>query len=170
MQVPLSRIGVVLGKTYDRQICSIARALELVGERWTLLIVRDALFAGVTRFNDHQHNLGIATNVLATRLDGLVAHGIMQRQTAPPGQYEYVLTDKGRDLKPALIALTHWGDRWATSDEPPIIYRHDGCGAPARVEMVCDAHGRIDPAEVAPAPGPGMPTEYLANRRPRATS
>ena len=157
----------VLGKTYDSQICSIARALELVGERWTLLIVRDALFAGVTRFNDHQHNLGIATNILKSRLDALIDAGIMQRQTAPSGQHEYVLTDKGRDLLPALIALTHWGDRWATSDAPPILYRHSGCGTEAGVQTTCAVHGPIDPADIEPEPGPGMPAEYLANRRPR---
>jgi DNA-binding HxlR family transcriptional regulator len=160
-------IVVVLGKTYDSQVCSIARALELVGERWTLLIVRDALFAGVTRFNDHQHNLGIATNILKSRLDALMAAGIMQRQTAPGGQHEYVLTDQGRDLKPALIALTHWGDRWATSKRPPILYRHLGCGEQVGVETACAVHGAIDPADVEPEPGPGMPAEYLANRRPR---
>ena len=133
----------MLGRTYDSQICSIARALELVGERWTLLIVRDAVFAGVTRFSDHQHNLGIATNVLTSRLDALVAAGIMQRVVAPTGQPEYVLTEKGRDLKPALIALTHWGDQWATREQPPIRYRHDGCGADVTVASTGMVHGAI---------------------------
>jgi DNA-binding HxlR family transcriptional regulator len=167
MQVQIRKIVLMLGKTYDSQICSIARALELVGERWTLLIVRDALFAGVTRFNDHQHNLGIATNILKSRLDALIAAGIMRRRTAPSGQHEYVLTEKGRDLKPALIALTHWGDRWATSDAPPILYRHSDCGAEVGVELTCAVHGPIDADDIEPEPGPGMPTEYLANRRPR---
>jgi DNA-binding HxlR family transcriptional regulator len=157
----------VLGKTYDAQICSIARALEFVGERWTLLIVRDALFAGVTRFNDHQHNLGIATNVLKTRLDALTAAGIMQRRTAPGGQHEYVLTEKGRDLAPTLVALTHWGDRWATSGPPPILYRHGGCGGRIDVRASCSVHGPIDTAEIQVEPGPGMPAAYLADRRPR---
>ncbi|HEX7662046.1 MAG TPA: helix-turn-helix domain-containing protein [Pseudonocardiaceae bacterium] len=157
----------MLGRTYDSQICSIARALELVGERWTLLIIRDALFAGVTRFNDHQHNLGIATNILKSRLDALLVAGIMRRQPGPGGQTEYVLTEKGRCLEPALIALTHWGDRWATTGEPPILYRHSGCGATVGVQTTCAVHGPIDPAEVAPEPGPGMPAAYLANRRPR---
>jgi DNA-binding HxlR family transcriptional regulator len=167
MQASSDSFFVMLGKTYESQICSIARALELVGERWTLLIVRDALFAGVTRFNDHQHNLGIATNILKSRLDGLMAAGIMQRQTTSSGQHEYVLTDKGRELKPALIALTQWGDRWATNEAPPILYRHSGCGAQAGVETTCDIHGPIDPTEIEPEPGPGMPADYLANRRPR---
>jgi len=157
----------MLGNRYDSQICSIARALELVGERWTLLIVRDALFAGVTRFNDHQHNLGIATNVLKTRLDALLAAGIMTRATTPNGQHEYVLTDKGRALTPALVALTRWGDEWATSEPPPILFRHTGCGATVGVRTACDVHGPIDPADIEVEPGPGMPAEYLANRRPR---
>ena len=157
----------MLGRTYDSQVCSIARTLELVGERWTLLIIRDALFAGVSRFNDHQHNLGIATNVLKTRLDALIAAGIMQRRTAPHGQHDYVLTDKGRDLAPALIALTHWGDRWATDAAPPILYRHRGCGEPVGISTACARHGAIDPADVEPQVGPGMPAEYLADRRPR---
>ena len=92
----------MLGKTYDTQVCSIARSLELVGERWSLLIIRDALFAAVTRFGDFQHNLGIATNVLASRLDSFVASGIMRRD----GSADYILTDKGRALTVALIALT----------------------------------------------------------------
>jgi DNA-binding HxlR family transcriptional regulator len=167
MQALIDSLIRMLGKNYDGQICSIARALELVGERWTLLIVRDAMFAGVTRFNDHQHNLGIATNILKTRLDALIEAGIMQRRTASGGQHEYVLTEKGRDLKPALIALTHWGDRWATCEAAPILYRHSRCGAQVGVETRCAEHGPIDPADIEPEPGPGMPAEYLANRRPR---
>src|SRR5262245_33057867 len=112
----------MLGKTYDSQVCSMARALELVGERWSLLILRDAVFAGVTRFGDFQHNLGIATNVLASRLEAFVAAGIMRADDG-----EYVLTDKGRDLAPAMVALTHWGDRWAAPGEPPIVYQHGAC-------------------------------------------
>lgn len=157
----------MLGRSYDSQICSIARALELVGERWTLLIVRDALFAGVRRFSDHQHNLGIATNILKTRLDGLVAAGIMRRVTGAAGQPEYVLTDKGLDLKPALIALTLWGDRWATDQEPPIVYRHRGCGEQIGLTTTCAVHGTVDPADVEADIGLGMPADYLANRRPR---
>lgn len=158
----------MLGRTYDSQVCSMARALELVGERWSLLIVRDALFAGVTRFGDFQHNLGIATNVLTSRLDAFVASGIMERRevAGQPRQADYVLTDKGRDLGPAMVALTHWGDRWAAPDEPPIVYLHRGCGGTVHVETVCETHGVIPPAEVGVRPGPGMPAEYLVNRRP----
>ncbi len=159
----------MLGKTYDEQVCSIARALDVVGERWSLLIVRDALFAGVTRFGDFQHNLGVATNVLAARLDAFVAAGIMERRrySARPVQYEYVLTEQGRDLGPALIALTAWGDRWASPQGPPILYEHSGCGGAVHQEIVCATCGTVDASEVAVRPGPGMPAEYLASRRPR---
>jgi DNA-binding HxlR family transcriptional regulator len=151
----------MLGKTYDTQVCSIARALELVGERWSLLIIRDALFARVTRFGDFQHNLGIATNVLAARLDAFVTSGIMRRD----GSADYVLTAKGHRLATALIALTEWGDEWAAPGEPPILYRHGSCGQPAGARVVCDRCGVIDAAESTVQIGPGMPPEYLAARR-----
>ena len=152
----------MLGKTYDGQVCSIARALEIVGERWSLLIIRDALFARVTRFGDFQHNLGIASNVLASRLDAFVASGIMQRD----GSADYVLTDKGRALAPALIALTEWGDEWASPIDPPILYRHTACGDGAvHAVTVCAACGVVPASEVVVRIGPGMPPEYLAARR-----
>jgi DNA-binding HxlR family transcriptional regulator len=151
----------MLGKTYDTQVCSIARSLELVGERWSLLIIRDALFARVTRFGDFQHNLGIATNVLTTRLDAFVGSGIMRRE----GSVDYVLTDKGRALATALIALTEWGDDWAAPGPPPILYRHTTCGQPVTTEVTCAQCGAIDPRETTVRIGPGMPAEYVAARR-----
>lgn len=152
----------MLGKRYDSQVCSMARALELVGERWSLLILRDAAFANVTRFGDFQHNLGIATNVLASRLEAFVASGLMEARDG-----EYVLTDKGRDLVPAMVALTEWGDRWAAHEGRPIVYLHRDCGAEIHVETVCETHGAVPASAIAVRPGPGMPAEYLANRRPR---
>src|SRR5918997_6162362 len=112
----------MLGKTYDGEVCSIARALEVVGERWSRIIIRDALFAGSTRYSDFQRALGIATNVLQDRLDGFVEAGIMRRHrySEQPELYEYLLTEKGQALAPALVALSEWGDRWATDGEPPI--------------------------------------------------
>ncbi len=160
----------MLGNTYESQVCSISRALEVVGERWSLLILRNALFAGSTRYGEFQRSLGIATNVLQNRLDGFVEAGIMVRHASPEqaGTIEYLLTEKGRDLQPALIALTEWGDRWAAPDGPPILYRHQACGAPVRDELVCDSCGRVDDgAEVLALAGPGMPpdrTERI-NRR-----
>ena len=154
----------MLGKTYDSQVCSIARALEVVGERWSLLIIRDALFAGSTRYSDFQRRLGIATNILTDRLDGFVVAGIMRRHqySEQPELYEYLLTEKGRELAPALIALTEWGDRWAAPDGPPILYSHTVCGSGISHEIVCATCGRVDdPAEVQVRPGPGMPAERI---------
>jgi DNA-binding HxlR family transcriptional regulator len=110
----------MLGRTYEAQNCSAARTLELVGERWSLLIIRDALFAGSTRFADFQRSLAIAPNILKTRLDGFVAAGLMQRHrySNHPEHYEYLLTDKGRDLQPVIVALTAWGDQWAAPHGP----------------------------------------------------
>jgi len=152
----------VLGKAYDAEVCSIARALEIVGERWSLLILRNALFADSTRFGDFQRSLGIAPNVLATRLDGFVEAGLMRRRqySDQPALHEYVLTEKGRDLAPALIALTAWGDRWAAPDGAPIRYTHATCGSPVRHEVVCETCGPMEHlAEVQAEPGPGMPAE-----------
>jgi DNA-binding HxlR family transcriptional regulator len=165
-------MGVVLGKAYDNEVCSIARALEVVGERWSVLIVRNALFAGSTRYSDFQRSLGIATNILTTRLDGFVDAGIMRRHqySEQPQAYEYLLTEKGRDLAPALIALTEWGDRWAAPDGPPILYSHTVCGSDVSHEVVCATCGRVeDPAEVQALPGPGMPADRVERMEKRMT-
>jgi DNA-binding HxlR family transcriptional regulator len=151
----------MLGKTYEREVCSIARTLELVGERWSLLIIRNALFAGCTRFNDFQRSLGIASNVLTDRLDAFVDAGIMRRHrySEQPELHEYLLTDKGEDLAAALIALTQWGDTWAAPDGAPIIYRHRTCGSPVHLQVVCAQCGDIDTHDVQAHPGPGMPAD-----------
>lgn len=151
----------MLGKTYDSQVCSIARSLEVIGERWTLLIVRDALFGGATRYKHFQRSLGVATNVLTTRLDSLVEVGIMRRHrySEQPELYEYLVTDKGRALAPALVALSEWGDRWATDGEPPILYVHSVCGAGVSQQTVCAHCGTVDePAEIQAVLGPGHPS------------
>jgi len=155
-------MGAMLGKTYESQACSISRALEVVGERWSMLIIRDAFFVGSTRYNDFQRSLGIATNILKDRLDGFVAAGIMRRHrySKQPELYEYLLTDKGRDLAPALIALTAWGDRWAAPDGPPILYSHSVCDSPVSYQLTCPTCGPMaDVREVQAKPGPGMPAE-----------
>jgi DNA-binding HxlR family transcriptional regulator len=155
----------MLGKTYDSQVCSAARALEWVGERWTLLIVRDALFAGATRFSDFHRGLGIATNILTSRLDGLVQAGIMERRDSSqnPELHEYLLTEKGRGLAPVLLALTEWGDRWAAPDGPPVLYTHASCGGEISQQINCANCGEVhNPAEVRVRPGPGMPADRAA--------
>jgi DNA-binding HxlR family transcriptional regulator len=163
----------VLGKTYDSQACSIARTLEVVGERWSLLIVRDALFTGATRYSDFQRSLGIATNVLKDRLDGFVEAGIMRRHrySEQPELFEYLLTDKGRDLAPALIALTAWGDRWAAPDGPPVLYRHSVCGSDVHHGVTCTTCGPVDEwSEVDARPGPGMPADRAERMEQRSAA
>ena len=163
----------MLGRTYDDEVCSIARALEVVGERWSVLIVRNALFAGATRFGDFQRSLGIATNVLKTRLDGFVNDGIMERRrySEQPELFEYLLTEKGRDLAPALIALTEWGDRWAAPDGPPIRYTHSVCGSAIDSGVRCASCGDVhDATEVLALPGPGMPADRRERMEQRLAS
>lgn len=147
----------MLGKTYDGQICSVARTLELVGERWTLLIVRDALL-GITRFDGFLARLGIARNVLADRLNGLVEHGILDRvqyQDRPP-RYEYQLTARGRELLPVIVTLTEWGDRYLAGPAgPPREFEHAGCGGHVVSQLACTEHGPLSLDEVASRPGPG---------------
>lgn len=152
----------MLGKTYDGQYCSIARSLEIVGERWSLLILREALLSGITRFSDFQHNLGIATNVLTTRLDGFVTSGLMERD----GRGDYLLTDKGRELHPVLMAFNEWGNRYHAPDGPPGNFRHADCGEPVALHARCETHGEVPRTEIEIEPGPGSPADYLASRRP----
>jgi len=127
----------MLGRTYEKEICSAARALEIAGERWSLLILRNAAFAGMTRFSDFERSLDIAPNVLAARLEHFVKEGLMSVSTGAKGQPEYRLTDKGLDFKGVIMALTEWGDRWAAPDGPPIVFEHDGCGGRVRHRLEC---------------------------------
>ena len=133
----------MLGRTYETQDCSAARALEIVGERWSLMIVRHAIFRGVTRFGDFQRSLGIAKNVMSARLDQFVADGLMERRPHEGGSayQEYVLTRKGRELQPVIVALTQWGDRWAAPGPPPVILEHAGCGGEIHQHAICDECG-----------------------------
>jgi DNA-binding HxlR family transcriptional regulator len=110
--------------------CSVARTLSVVGDRWTLLILRDA-FLGVRRFEQLQQSLGATRHVLSDRLAKLVDHGILRRERyqEKPDRYEYRLTEKGLDLQPVMLALVGWGDRWMAGDEgPPVTYVHRDCG------------------------------------------
>jgi DNA-binding HxlR family transcriptional regulator len=109
----------MLKREYTGQSCSIAGALEIVRERWTLLIVRDAL-RGLSRFEQFQESLGIARNVLSDRLGRLVTEGILERAryNERPERYEYRLTDKGRELNEALTGLKHWGDAYLSGQQP----------------------------------------------------
>lgn len=153
----------MLGRTYDREVCSAARALEVAGERWSLLILRNAAFAGMTRFTDFQERLGIAPNVLSARLEHFVVQGLMTVAPGPTGYLEYHLTAKGIDFKPVIIALTEWGDRWDAPDGPPIRYEHADCGGHVALELHCAG---CDEA-VASGAVAARPTEAMAKGRRR---
>jgi DNA-binding HxlR family transcriptional regulator len=142
--------------------CSVARAMDILGERWTMLIMREA-FYGVRRFSDMQRNLGIARNILSTRLQALVRAGIFERRLyqEEPERFEYRLTQAGRDLYPAVIAIMKWGDEYLADEAgPPVVLRHT-CGELIDPVLVCDCCGRpLHPHDVTPEPGPGaqLPT------------
>jgi DNA-binding HxlR family transcriptional regulator len=133
-----------------------------VGERWTLLIVRN-IYPGVRRFDDLQAQLGIARNVLAARLDSLIASEILERRPygERPVRHEYVLTEKGRALWPVLVELMQWGDRYApTPKGPPVILRHRGCGGEVVAHRACSRCGAlVELADVRAEPGPGAGNE-----------
>jgi DNA-binding HxlR family transcriptional regulator len=140
----------MLGRTYDGQDCSAARTLEIVGERWSLLIIRDALFAGMTRFSEFERSLGIAPNVLAVRLAWFVEAGLMTIEPVSEDSElsEYRLTEKGTELAPVVVALTEWGERWV---EPigPIVYKHRECGGLVSQVITCASCGEeVHPADV----------------------
>jgi DNA-binding HxlR family transcriptional regulator len=139
--------------------CSVARTLEVVGEWWTMLIIREA-FNGVRRFDGFQDKLGIARNVLSDRLRKLVDAGVLERRqyTEHPPRYEYRLTEKGIDLYPVLVSLLQWGDRWVAGEAgPPVVLRHRACGHDMHASLSCDECGaHVAPRDVEARPGPGV--------------
>ena len=131
--------------------CSIGRAMDILGERWTLLILREC-FYGVRRFSVMQRNLGIARNILSSRLQLLVRTGILEkrRYQEEPERFEYKLTEKGLALYPAVVAIMRWGDEHLMEDGAPVVLRHS-CGAIADPVMVCShCRAELDPHEVTP--------------------
>ena len=146
----------MLKRDYEGQNCSIARALEVVGERWTLLIVRDA-FLGVRRFEEFQESLGIARNVLAERLNRLVEEGILERvpYSERPERFEYRLTNKGRDLNISLVGLRQWGDKYL-SEKPPHILRRKADKKRVVAALVPKGTAILRAEEVELVPGPGL--------------
>ena len=145
----------MLEREYQGQNCSVARALEIVGERWTLLIIRDA-FLGLRRFEQFQQSLGIARNVLTDRLNWLVAEGIFERvrYSERPGRHEYRLTRKGRDLLVPLTAFRQWGDKYL-SDKPPTLVRRKSDGKPVVVAMMPKGSRGLRAEQLELVPGPG---------------
>ncbi|WP_300018673.1 helix-turn-helix domain-containing protein [Pseudonocardia sp.] len=146
---------MVLPRDYTGQRCSMARALEVVGERWSLLVVRDAFF-GVRRFSDFARHLGIPRAVLAERLALLVTEGVLAPVPGPGRRSEYALTDKGLALWPVLRALVEWGDAHYAPGGPPRVFTHVGCGGGVDPAGGCTRCGAPVPVtETVTAPGPG---------------
>ena len=157
-------------QTLDRENCSLARTLAVVGDRWTLLVLRDC-FLRVRRFEDFEASLKIARRVLAERLALLVEEGILVKRPYQdrPVRYEYRLTEKGLELYPALISLVHWGDKhYAGKDGPPLVHRHLSCGHDFRSVLTCsECHAPLDARRVEVRPGTGAKT---ASPRTRASA
>lgn len=152
----------MLGNDYKTQTCSIAGALEVVGERWSLLIVRN-LFLGLRRFDQIQANLGIARNVLQARLERLIEQGVVERrlyQERPP-RYEYRLTEKGIDLWPVVTSLMQWGDRHTPPPGgPAVVIEHRGCGGRVDEHRICERCGKpLGARDAVARPGPGASPE-----------
>ena len=144
----------MLGRTYNGEVCSAARALEIAGERWSLLILRETFF-GVRRYGEFARNLSIPRPTLSARLKTLVDAGVLERVDPVP---EYVLTHAGRDLFGAVVTLMQWGDRYLAGPEgPPIRLRHHDCGELAETFVACGhCGGAITTGTVTPEPGPGF--------------
>ena len=154
-------------KTFADMHCSVAQCLEVVGEWWSMLVVRD-VFLGVTRFDDFHERLGISRNVLNQRLNHLVEAGVLEKvpYSEHPPRYDYRLTDKGHDLWPVLTAMRQWGDRYAAPEGPPLQVTHNSCGEVTEAVMVCSACGEpIGAGEVRAAPGPGAVETLVARAR-----
>ncbi|WP_156685584.1 winged helix-turn-helix transcriptional regulator [Mycobacterium sp. Marseille-P9652] len=145
---------------YSAENCSVKRALDVVGEKWTLLVLREA-FYGARRFEQFHARIGCARNLLSERLATLVAAGLMERVAyREPGQrerHEYRLTEKGLDLLTVVVALMQWGDRWeADRDGPPVEVRHRDCGKRVEAVLRCTYdHTPVTARDTEPVPGPG---------------
>ena len=148
---------MALPSDYPDQSCSLARSLEVVGQRWTLLILRDA-FYGVQRFDDFASHLKIPRAVLSERLKSLTAAGLLEQVTGSTGRGEYRLSDKGTDLWPAVRALLAWGDEYYAPEGPRRVFQHAADEAPLDELCRCTACGaRPAPHDTLVAPGPGLP-------------
>jgi DNA-binding HxlR family transcriptional regulator len=150
-------LRIVQRTSFEDMTCSVAKCLDVVGEWWSLLIIRDA-FLGVTRFDDFQTRLGISRNILTQRLNRLVEYEILKRvaYSEHPPRSEYRLTAKGRDLWLVVTAMRQWGDTWAAPAGPPVETRHDACGHVVTVVPACSHCGeKLDARSVTAVAGPG---------------
>ncbi len=144
-------------RDFPRDACSVASTLEVIGERWTMHVLRES-FLGVRRFEDFRRNIGVARNILSDRLNTLVAEGILRRElySEHPPRYEYRLTRKGVDLSGILIELMKWGNRWAPNPEgPALLLRHRDCGSVIEPAHACPACGeQVHPWNLEALAGP----------------
>jgi DNA-binding HxlR family transcriptional regulator len=158
----------VLGNDYRNQTCSLAGALEVVGERWSLLIVRDVML-GLRRFDELQDDLGVARNVLQTRLTRLIEHGVLEKRLYQerPQRYEYRLTEAGLDLWPTIVALLQWGDKYTASEAgAPVLLEHRGCGGAVDEHRICSVCGaRLTARDATAKVGPGASPRHPLRRR-----
>lgn len=130
--------------------CSVARTLQVIGDRWSFLLIRE-MFFGVRRFDEFQANLGIASNILTDRLQRLGESGVIEKRLyqTRPERYEYRFTAKGRDLYASMIVMMHWGDKWLSNGRLPLILRHRKCQQDFHAQVVCSECGQeLDPREV----------------------
>ncbi|HUA96471.1 MAG TPA: helix-turn-helix domain-containing protein [Acidimicrobiales bacterium] len=144
-------------KSFSDMHCSVAQCLEVVGEWWSMLILRD-VFMGVTRFDQFQERLGISRNILTQRLNHLVEEGVLRKvpYSDSPRRFEYRLTDKGRDLWPVLTTMRQWGDKYAAPEGPPLEIVHKSCGHVAEAALTCSSCGEaMGPRDVRAVSGPG---------------
>ena len=142
---------------FREMACSIARTLDVIGEPWSPLILRD-IWVGLARFEQLQADLGISRKVLTERLNHLVDRGVIERRPYDQRpRYEYVLTERGRELVDVLMVMVAWGDKWLAGEAgPPVLYRHHACGEISHVDLVCANCGKpmhADDVEVLPGPG-----------------
>ena len=143
-------------KSFDDMNCALAQTVEVIGERWTLLILREAFF-GKKRFEEFQKGLGIARNILTTRLNRLVEREILAKRPAEAGRFEYVLTTRGLELQPVLLAMTQWGDRNKPHPRGKrVLFVERATGKPIAPMAVRSADGRVlAPRDIRATPGPG---------------
>ena len=157
--------GPVPYRPFTDQNCSVAGALEIVGERWTLLIMREVLF-GRRRFAEIKRHTGVAPNILSDRLQMLVEHGLLRRKlySEHPESYEYAPTRKGLDLNPVILSLLRWGDQYAApAAGPPRVAVHKTCGHDTVPELHCSVCGEeLRTGEMEVRPGPGATEEQVA--------
>jgi DNA-binding HxlR family transcriptional regulator len=157
--------------SFARWPCSIARTVDLLGDWWTPLVLREA-FYGVRRFDDFQTSLKISRNILTERLHRLVDQELLERRKYQdrPERFEYVLTPKGRDFYPVLAAMLAWGDRWLDGGKgAPVLLRHRTCGKVTHAEVVCAECGEeLQARDMTVEPGPGFPPRLLKNPVVRA--